>query len=64
MHPHLAICQIFLHTLPFLPSADACHMHRDQVEPCYAEVSKHPLTVLELMKAPLPNTEEPKKKAQ
>ena len=54
MHPHLAICQICLYTLPFLLSADACHVHRDQVDPSYAkEASKHPLTVPRLMTAPL-----------
>ena len=43
---HLAICQIFLYTLPFLLSADACHLHRDQVDQSYAkEASQHPLTV-------------------
>ena len=43
-----------------LPSADACHMHRDQVDPSYAEeASKHPLTVSGLMPVQLSNTEEP-----
>ena len=52
MHHHLAICYIFQYTLPFLPSADACHMHRDHEDPCYAEeASKHPLRVPGLMTA-------------
>ena len=43
VHPHLAICQIFLY---ILLSADACHKHIDQVDPSYAkEASKHPLTI-------------------
>ena len=66
MHPHVVICHKF--PLPsfvfiffsFLLSVDACHMHRDQVEPSYAkEETKHHMAVTELMTAPLGNTEEP-----
>ena len=42
-----------------LPSTDTYHEHRDQEGlHCTEEVSKHPLTVPGLMKAPLSNTEE------
>ena len=44
----------------FLPSADICHVHRDQVDPSYAEeASEHPLTVPGLLPSPILNTEEP-----
>ena len=60
VEPHLAICQIFLYTLPFLLSADAYHVNRDQVDSFYAkEASQHPVTVPGLMMAPLSNIEKP-----
>ena len=57
--------QNFLYTLSFsfLLSADACHMHRDQVDPSYPKAeTKHHLTVSRLMRAPLGNIEEPYEK--
>ena len=47
----------FLVYFSFLPSADACHVLRDHVDPYYTEeASKHPLTVPGLILAPLSNT--------
>ena len=48
------------HFLFFLLSVDACHVHRDQVDPSYGkEETKHHMTVPGLMTAPVGNIEGP-----
>ena len=66
MHPYIVISHKFpLYSFTFiffsfLLSVEACHVHRDQVDPSYArEETKHHMTVPGLMMAPLGNIEEP-----
>ena len=56
MLSHSPICYYSLHSVPLLPSADACHAHRDQVDVQNAEnAHQHLVTGASLMMVPFSN---------